>query len=78
MVGPWWDYRCEWGTCIVDDYEVVHYSGKVVARLKDQRGERMRCVFSLDEPMRGSSGGGSGSCSISDGEKIAAATLEPE
>lgn len=47
------------------------YTGKVVSTLRGSEGSAMRCQLSLKAPQNGLLGGGSGSCQISDGGKIA-------
>jgi hypothetical protein len=52
------------------DYEFVRaYSGRVVANLRAQDGEFMRCRFSLINPQRGMAGGGEGRCQLSDSNR---------
>ena len=72
---PLWDgwgrpYRGEdwryWG----DDPEFVHaYAGRVLANLKAENGEYMRCRFTLEKPTRGMAGGGAGRCQLSESGK---------
>jgi hypothetical protein len=45
---------------------VKTYSGRVLANLADERGEHMRCRFTLISPARGMAGGGEGRCELSD------------
>jgi hypothetical protein len=52
---------------------ITHYSGKVVANLQTNGGERMRCRFHLAHPSGGMSGGGQGECQLSGGRVINAA-----
>lgn len=49
---------------------ITQYSGKVVANLKTNGGQRMRCRFHIAEPVHGMSSGGSGECQLSDGRVI--------
>jgi len=49
---------------------VRNYSGKVVATLFGNRGNTMRCRFTLADPSAGMSGGGVGECQVSNGVKI--------
>ena len=58
---PYWDSGPEFST---------HYSGRVVANLKNQDGEGMRCNFRLIDPSRGMVGGGQGKCQLSNGHTI--------
>jgi len=58
---PYWDNGPEF---------ITHYSGRVVANLKDPSGDGMRCNFRLIDPSRGMSGGGQGKCQLSDGHTI--------
>jgi uncharacterized protein len=47
------------------------YTGKVLATLRGSEGSAMRCQMILKAPQKGLLGGGSGSCQISDGGRIA-------
>ncbi len=49
---------------------ITYYSGKVVANLATNGGQRMRCRFHLADPAGGMSGGGEGECQLSDGRVI--------
>ena len=42
------------------------YSGRVLANLRADDGERMRCRFDLISPSRGMAGGGEGRCQLSE------------
>ena len=44
-------------------------SGRVLANLHDDKGEYMRCRFTLISPERGMKGGGEGRCQLSDSGK---------
>ena len=44
-------------------------SGRVLANLHDEKGEYMRCRFTLVSPERGMKGGGEGRCQLSDSGK---------
>jgi hypothetical protein len=46
------------------------YSGKVVANLRNDAGQHMRCRFHLDNPARGMSGGGLGECQLAGGRTV--------
>ena len=48
---------------------VKTYSGRVLANLHDERGEYMRCRFSLISPARGMAGGGAGRCEMSESRR---------
>ena len=48
---------------------VKTYSGRVLANLADERGEHMRCRFTLISPSRGMAGGGEGRCELSDSQR---------
>ena len=64
----WNDWR--WGAFGPDvGFETV-YSGKVVANLKGPDNDRMRCRFTLDDPISGMSGGGQGQCQLTDGRQV--------
>lgn len=51
---------------------VRQYSGKVVATLFGNRGDKMRCSFDLFKPQEGLIGGGTGECQASNGAKLTA------
>ncbi|NLE89121.1 MAG: hypothetical protein GX607_22280 [Myxococcales bacterium] len=73
----WYDGWDEWdGWGPGGDAFVTTYSGKVIAVLRSEQGERMRCRFDLAEPDRGPAGGGMGECQLSDGAKIEDVVLE--
>jgi hypothetical protein len=77
-LGPLWDgwgrpYR-RGGNWRYWTYEpgpefVKTYSGKVLANLHDDRGEHMRCRFTLISPSRGMAGGGEGRCQLSENDQ---------
>jgi len=76
-MGPLWvGWRGGWGGWGGWDYWdngpefITHYSGRVVANLKDPDGARMRCNFRLVDPSRGMAGGGEGKCQLTDGHTI--------
>jgi hypothetical protein len=48
---------------------VKTYSGRVLANLADERGDHMRCRFTLISPSRGMAGGGEGRCELSDSQR---------
>jgi len=56
---------------------VKQYSGRVVAHLQSDQGERMRCAFTLADPVSGMTGGGEGDCQISNKETVFDARIEP-
>jgi len=58
---PYWDGGPEF---------IKHYTGRVVANLKDPGGSHMRCNFRLVDPSRGMVGGGEGKCQLSNGHTI--------
>ncbi len=45
------------------------YSGRVLANLRANDGERMRCRFDLISPSRGMAGGGEGRCQLSESSR---------
>ena len=47
-----------------------NYSGKVIALLLGDRGDKMRCRFRLANPSEGMSGGGVGECQVTGGATI--------
>jgi hypothetical protein len=55
---------------------VTNYSGRVIAVLRSDKGESMRCRFQLAEPSSGPAGGGIGECELSDGNKVNDVVLE--
>lgn len=78
--GPWAGPRWTWGDAwpyydTVEDF-VTHYTGRVVARLKGDRGNEMRCHFRLSDRYGGMKAGGTGECQVSTGERITA-NFEP-
>lgn len=58
---PYWGYGPQF---------ITHYSGKVIANLRDPNGNHMRCNFRLVDPSRGMAGGGAGKCQLGDGHTI--------
>ncbi len=46
------------------------YTGKVVASLQGNRGDRMRCQLQLERPSDGLLGGGTGRCQTTAGDRI--------
>jgi hypothetical protein len=74
--GPWvgdrWNWGGDWPYYDSADAYITHYTGKVVARLKGDRGDEMRCRFTLVDREAGIQGGGSGECQISNGERVTA------
>jgi len=64
-----WDPVAE-GEVFDYDLFVKRYSGKVLATLFGDRGDAMRCRFTLQDPERGLLQGGVGECQVSDGGKI--------
>lgn len=73
-----WDTWDGWGPEWDDDDFVTNYSGRVIAVLRSETGEPMRCRFQLAEPDRGPAGGGMGECEVSDEEKITDVVLEKD
>jgi hypothetical protein len=51
---------------------VTEYTGKVVANLAANDGDRMRCRFRLMRPVEGMAGGGEGECQLPNGESMEA------
>ncbi len=49
---------------------ITYYSGKVVANLETNGGQRMRCRFHLANPTSGMADGGQGECQLSGGRII--------
>jgi hypothetical protein len=50
---------------------IKEYSGRVLANLRSDRGDHMRCRFTLINPSRGMAGGGEGRCQNSEsGQEI--------
>jgi hypothetical protein len=45
---------------------IKEYSGRVLANLRSQEGDQMRCRFTLISPSRGMAGGGEGRCQLAD------------
>jgi hypothetical protein len=46
------------------------YSGRVMANLQAADGQRMRCHFSLNNPLEGMAGGGQGECQLASGRIV--------
>ena len=46
------------------------YTGKAVASLDGNRGDRMRCQLQLERPSEGLAGGGTGQCQTTAGDRI--------
>jgi hypothetical protein len=57
------------------DHVLPEYSGRLLAILKGPGGATMRCWLHLDQPRHGPAGGASGTCRLSDGERIDDARL---
>ncbi len=70
--GPEWGWDDDWGYYDSPDAYITHYSGKVVALLEGDKGNTMRCQFSLDDATAGMKRGGEGQCQLSTGERITA------
>ena len=51
---------------------VTEYTGRVLANLAANNGDRMRCRFRLIHPAEGMAGGGEGECQLPNGEAIEA------
>jgi hypothetical protein len=45
---------------------IKEYSGRVLANLHSESGDRMRCRFTLINPSRGMAGGGEGRCQLAE------------
>jgi hypothetical protein len=45
---------------------IKEYNGRVLANLRTDQGDHMRCRFTLKSPSRGMAGGGAGRCQLSD------------
>jgi hypothetical protein len=52
------------------DSTATLYTGEVIANLQSTDGKRLKCNFVLAKPTEGLAGGGSGSCTTSDGQTI--------
>ncbi len=57
------------------DHVLPQYSGRMLAVLKGPGDITMRCWLQLDQPRQGPAGGASGTCRLSDGERIDDARL---
>ena len=79
-MGPMWDGLgpgwSDWGGWSVwglsDDAFTTTYTGKVLADLKGDDGQQMRCQFQLNDPISGMGAGGQGTCHFADGRKVSA------
>ena len=74
---PGWDGWVGYGYPPTAQAYITHYSGRVLATLTSQRGDIMHCVFTLERPPEGMSGGGMGQCSTSLGLSIQSASFQP-
>jgi hypothetical protein len=63
--GPYWGP--DWGDATTF---ATNYSGKVIANLFGDRGDSMRCRFTLTDPDAGMEGGGVGECQVTGGIRI--------
>jgi hypothetical protein len=52
------------------DATATLYTGQVIANLQSGDGKRLKCNFVLAKPTEGLGGGGSGTCTTSDGQTI--------
>jgi len=73
----WYGWRPGWRgwpywTAVPGPDFITEYSGKVVANLAANDGDRMRCRFQLIRPSEGIAGGGQGQCQLPNGEAIEA------
>ena len=64
----WRDWR--WRSFGPDQAFETLYGGSVVANLKGPGSDRMRCRFTLNEPVSGMAGGGQGQCQLADGRQV--------
>ena len=78
-LGPLWDgwgrpyRRASWRYWDRADERqfIKEYSGRVLANLRSERGDHLRCRFTLITPSRGMAGGGEGRCQNSEtGQEI--------
>ncbi|WAS89886.1 hypothetical protein [Nannocystis punicea] len=69
-MGPSWYWGGSWPYYDTVEEFITNNTGKVVATLQGDRGTKMRCRFTLDDPDRGIKGGGTGECQLSNGERI--------
>lgn len=74
---PRWTWGGAWPYYASSEEFITHYTDRAVAVLTGDRGTMMRCRFTLSDPDRGMSGGGSGECQLSDGQRITA-HFEPQ
>ena len=75
--GPTWYWGGTWPYYDTVEEFITRNTGKVVATLDGDRGDKMRCHFTLDDPDRGIKGGGTGECQLSNGERITS-RFEPQ
>lgn len=66
---PGWGAWEGWDAPAGDEF-VTNYTGRVIAVLKSETGEHMRCRFQLAQPSAGPDGGGIGECQLSTQEII--------
>jgi hypothetical protein len=57
------------------DHALPPHSGRLLAKLKGPEGAEMLCWFQLRHPQYGPAGGATGTCRLSDGERIDDARL---
>ena len=50
----------------------THYSGEIVANLKGEDSQQLRCRFHLNRPSAGMRGGGQGECQLTGGRTVSA------
>lgn len=73
---PGWEAWDGWGPEGYGETFATYYTGKVIAVLRSEAGDAMRCRFRLAEPEAGPAGGGIGECELPDGEKVTDVVLE--
>ncbi|MEJ1963111.1 MAG: hypothetical protein WDO56_16780 [Gammaproteobacteria bacterium] len=59
-----------WGYWDAGPEFITHYSGRVLANLKNGSGDHLRCNFRLVRPSSGMAGGGEGKCQLQGGKEI--------
>ena len=64
----WRDWA--WGPPSADTAFTTVYSNRVIANLKSDDGQRLRCHFNLNTPSDGMSGGGQGQCQLQNGGTV--------
>lgn len=66
---PYWGWGGDSGAYVWRQFS-TRYTGKVLANLRSDGGQYMRCRLHLAEPARGMAGGGEGECQLQGGGTV--------